>query len=693
LKTLIVKIINNIQSSEFKNAVKLGDDNSKTLGFLPYVAFEKYSKQNQLFGVFDNSSNELYGYLLYRISFNKVTIVHCCINSNHRNKNIAKILVDYLKKITKQYDGIKLSCRNDYKIDHVWESFNFVPVKEKKGRSKKGLPLTVWWYPHHQTDLLSLISDYELNNKIVAVIDTNIFIDIKDEREQESLALNSDWLLSEAILYVTREIQVEINRAKTLEIKESSRKLLSFFKVLPFRNEAEFKKILTEIQLQFPEKNKTQNDKSDLNHLAYSIVAGAEYFITRDQNLLNSKTFFKKYNLMIYRPSEFISRLDENMQTAKYKPQQLIGTSISSKRITAKNIDDYVSLFLNVSEKKTHFQKIIRNSLSFPKKFELLTVSKKQEVLAFIILDRTHPNKLRIPLLRFLKSSLKNTLSKYLLYKAMLSAISEKRFFVEITEEYLDNDLINTIREARFEKIENKWLKLNLQGILKKKSLAKVLGKTTQDNTLLITKLIDKITNKKEFQNSETIKTYNIERHLAPLKIEDLDIATFIVPIKPQWAEVLFNDNSKEKLPLYEPDYELLLNSENIYYRSAIPKILESPSRILWYSSENKSTGGKGKIIASSYIDEVFIDTPKKLYKQFEQLGIYTWDQVYATAGKKDNLMAFVFSDTELFKEPVSLFKINNLFKEKENKNFMVAAPIKIQIDTYLAIYKLGMQL
>ncbi len=232
----------------------------------------------------------------------------------------------FLKKNTKQYEGIKLSCRNDYGIDKVWEKFNFVPIKEKIGRSKKGLPLTVWWFPHYQNNLFTQISEYELNNKIVAVIDMNVFLDIKGEREEESLALKSDWLLSEAILYYTREIHNEINKAKTSDLKQSSRKLLSYFEELPFKDEDEFFKILEELNNEFPLKHK--NDKSDLNHLAYSISGGAQFFITRDDELLKNSTFFNKYGLTIYRPSDFITHLDENIQVSKYKPQSLIGTSL-----------------------------------------------------------------------------------------------------------------------------------------------------------------------------------------------------------------------------------------------------------------------------------------------------------------------------------------------------------------------------
>lgn len=685
---MITKLIDRITSKDFKDIVELGDKNSKTLGFLPYVAFEKYARQKQLIGAFDKKSNELLGYLLYRISYNKVTIVHLCIDENKRNNNTAKNLVNYLKKNTKQYDGIKLSCRNSYGIDKVWERFNFVPIKEKRGRSKEGYPLTIWWYPHYQNNLLTQISEYELNNKIVAVIDMNIFLDIKGGREEESLALKSDWLLSETILYYTREIYNEINKAKTPEQKKTSRKLLSHFKELPFKDEDEFYKIVEELKNEFPLKN--ENDKSDLNHIAYSITGGAQFFITRDDEILKKSRFFEKYNLSIYRPSDFITHLDENIQVSKYKPQSLIGTNINSERITAKNINLFIEKFLKPHEKKNHFQKIIRNSLSSPNKFELITISKNKSLLAFIIFDRTSDNKLIIPVFRFLNSNLKTTLTKHLLFKTILTSTKEKRSYIEITEKKLEDDVVNSIQEARFIKLNNTWQKVNVKGVKNTEDLYSKIDNETKIKDIFT--CIDN-TIKNSENASEFMKMYSFERYLSPLKIKDLEIPTYIVPIKPHWAEQLFNDKSREKLNLFEPEYELLLNRENVYYRSATPKIISAPARVLWYSSENKSTKEKGSIIATSYIDEIFIDKPKKLFKQFENLGIYKWKDISKTAGKKDKIMAFVFSDTELFNSPISLKRIDNIFNLIENKKFMIVAPIKVKTETYLAVYKQGMNL
>ncbi len=683
--------INNIKSDRFKKAVELGDRNSKTLGFLPYVAFEKYAELNQLLGAFDEKSDELLGYLLYRISYNRVTIVHLCINEKHRGKKTAKKLFEYLKKNTKQYEGIRLSCKKEYGIDGMWKNFNFVPMKEKAGRSKKGSTLTVWWFPHHKNDLYSQISDYELNNKIVAVIDMNVFLDIKNEREKESLALKSDWLLSEAVLYYTREIYNEINENEHEENRESSRAFLNQFKELPFKNEGEFDNLLKEIGAKYRQKNK--NDKSDLRHIVYSITGGAQFFITRDENLLKNKDFFSNYNITIYRPSEFITHLDENIQISKYKPQNLIGTNISTERVTNENINLFVDKFLDYHEKKNRLQKIIRECLSYPQNNEIITVSKQDSLLAFVIFDRTENNIIKVPIFRFSNNNLKPTLAKHLLFKVILTATEEKRAIIEINEEYLDNELTKIIEETRFVKINNSWQKINIRGIVKEKEIFSKINELTQKQNDT-EKIISKIYSENNLNNRqlEFEKIYNTERYLSPLKIEDFEIPTFIVPIKPKWAEILFDDKSNEKLPLFEPDYKLLLNRENVYYRSAKPKIIKAPARILWYLTTDKQTKEQ-KIKATSYVDEVFIDTPKKLYKQFQKLGVYKWADIERTAGQKKEIMAFVFSDTELLKAPIHLKHLKEIFLEQESVNFNPTSVIKIKKETYIALYKLGMKL
>ena len=126
---------------------------------------------------------------------------------------------------------------------------------------------------------------------------------------------------------------------------------------------------------------------------------------------------------------------------------------------------------------------------------------------------------------------------------------------------------------------------------------------------------------------------------------------SFIIPIKPFWAMHLF-DYELGNQHLFGGDPHLVLNVENVYYRSSFPYILEAPARILWYISEGKAKyPGSKAIRACSYLDEILVDKPKILFSKFQHLGVYHWDDIYKVAkfDVNNEIMAFKFSKTELF--------------------------------------------
>ncbi len=186
---------------------------------------------------------------------------------------------------------------------------------------------------------------------------------------------------------------------------------------------------------------------------------------------------------------------------------------------------------------------------------------------------------------------------------------------------------------------------------------------------------------------------YQHERLLYPVKVKELNLPCYIIPIRAEWAAYLFEENLQaQKLEIFPDKVEIMLNRQNVYYRSAKPKKLDYPSRIIWYISQRKSD--IGYLSACSYIEYIEIDNPKNLYKKYEDLGIYQWQQVYDLAKREINnsIMAFVFKDTELFKKKISLNYLKFRYKQKTGKNFNPITPIKITNELYLELYKKGMK-
>ena len=122
-------------------------------------------------------------------------------------------------------------------------------------------------------------------------------------------------------------------------------------------------------------------------------------------------------------------------------------------------------------------------------------------------------------------------------------------------------------------------------------------------------------------------ETSRFESRLWPAKISDCEIANYIVPIQPRWAQELFDDGLSAE-NLYGRKQELGLNVEGVYYRAARPGGIQSPARILWYVSHEDNTGGSKSIRACSRLCNVKVATAKELFKEYRRLGIYEWKDV-----------------------------------------------------------------
>jgi hypothetical protein len=185
-----------------------------------------------------------------------------------------------------------------------------------------------------------------------------------------------------------------------------------------------------------------------------------------------------------------------------------------------------------------------------------------------------------------------------------------------------------------------------------------------------------------------------IERSLYPAKILDAEIPNFIVPIRPEWAENLF-DEELAKQNIFGAEKELALKREVVYYRSARNSGgLTAPGRILWYVSEGKIPGHyyqAKSIRACSRLDEIIIDKPKALFHRFRRLGVYTFSDVLKTAkgDPEKEIMAIKFSDTEIFSKPIPFADIQEILE----KTITLQSPYKISSKELEKVYNSGVSI
>jgi GNAT superfamily N-acetyltransferase len=682
-------------NSKFLSSVKsLWRDNSATLGYFPDGAFLDYAHRGQILIATDHL-NDCIGYILYRISRGSIIIVHLCIHTAYRGYGIARALIDELKRLTKDFEGIGLSCRRDFEIHSMWPKLGFKPIKERPGRSLAGTMLTFWWFDHNHPTLFTSALEDDLDNYVCAAIDANVFYDIdatEDPHSQESKALVADWISNSLKLYLTPEIYNEIDRNPQQDQRERQRARIHHFEVLPSPPEA-YEILEHEIISLFPEPPSEQ-DKSDCRQLSHAIAAEVPIFITRDKYILDlSSLIFEKYDLAIMRPSDTITHIDNLQRKDDYQPASLASTEIERARTVTIDETFLVSTFLNnkEGERKPDFLSKLRTLRSDTKNSEVnLVRNHLKELLSIFALSLTDDSKLLIALLRTKPGKLSGTLTRYLCEYAVRVSSNRSIFTTRIDDMF--HSPVPKISELGFVSTNGVLIKLNYYGLNTALEIQNWLSSlklnATPQEEIVRKEVLGLLTN--YTNNNDILTAYQLENLLWPCKLRSSSIPTFIIPIRPAWARDLF-DEELAAGELFPAKVNLALNHEGIYYRSASLSGLIAPSRILWYVSQNKNFPGSGCIRACSRLDSFEIDTPKFLFRQFKNLGIYEWRDVLeqADGDLSKNIMAIKFSRTELFSNPVT-WTDAQMILAREGKKSQFQSPLKISDTIFETLYTLG---
>lgn len=686
-------------SKYLSEVIALGDINKSTLGFFPKDAYIESASKKRIIVAIDEDTAGLAGYLLYSVSRQKmlVSIVHMCINASWRKKGITKLLFDELKRITQDgYLGVRVRCRVDYSANKLWPKLGFLAMGEMDGRGKKGTRLTVWKFEYDQPSLFSYALQQNESKKVKVVIDANVLYQLQfpeNPENEESLPLLEPWL--DVDLYITPEIYNEVDRSKDKQRKEATRRFAdSFMKVDSKSSQNKFLKTQEDLRPLFPEVM-TQSDESDLRQLTYAISAEIPFFVTRDEPMLNkAEDVFEKFGIQIMRPSDLVLMQDELMRGDDYAPSRLAGSQIRVEKVHAQQSEKCVQKFLSPQgETKNKFNKKLQLALSNASFIETFIVMDGQgEEHGLVSYSRQYDGQLIVPIFRVGQFPIGQFVAKYLVNELVLTASVENRNTIKISDEFLSPKTALALQESGFFQLQDCWVKITLQGVFSVVDVIERLSNNTWPDYLKET-----IVNLKSTLNSSPNQAtlQEVEKGLWPLKISDVDIPVFIVPIRPEWAMHLF-DTDIAGQDLFGGEPSLILNAENVYYRSGFQKILSAPGRVLWYvSAGNKRYQNSMYLKSCSYLDDVEIGKPKQLFSKYKKLGIYKWKDVYNEVAKGDlnkDIMAFKFSKTEIFKYPINLSQLQQIWKA-EGSNFNNAiGPLLINKERFFTIYGLGMK-
>lgn len=695
-------------SSHLDQIKMLADKYSGTIGFFPYAAFDRHAANNHIIGCVSEEYGCV-GYILFDVARNRAKITHLCVADEFRGQRIPARLLNYLKEITSNLQGIALSCRRDYNLSKFWSNLGFVAQGERPGKAKESSTLTEWRLNYGKPDLFSDFAERQSESKLCVVVDANIFFDLtneefSDDGSRESKALLADWLFSETKLFLTDEIFNEINRNENPKYREKFNQEVNRFALLRYDLD-KISEISQNIRNLFPEIMKP-SDESDLRQIAKTIAGSIDipFFITRDNRLSEEveEEVYQKFGLKIISPVEFIVQQDQLRRDYAYQPARLAGTSIRKSVISADQKDEVIKNFLmnEMGETKPSFRSKINLSLSDPSRFKSILITNAEgDYLALIVLDKLKEFDLKIPIIRFKSSKISLTLIRHLIFEIFTESSNENRNIICIEEEYLKETIADALREDKFIECNKSWIKIclstcgTLDQIAETLSSVKLNSSDIQLNNHIskkISNFVEIISHSSSLDNSFVL---DLERNLYPVKILDASIPTFIIPIQAVWAKELFDPEIANEY-LWGAQEELALNRVGVYYRSNNRTCTwETPGRILWYVSQptNKnSTVSVHSIRAVSFLDEITVGIPKDLYKKFRRLGVYTFQDVLDTAkGNLDKeIMAIKFSDTQLLKTPVKLHRIQSILERRTT----FPAPLRINSTEFSMIYNEGMQ-
>ncbi len=659
--------------------------NSNTLGFLPAGAFEENAKLRRILVAMEGKA--LCGYLLYRVARGRAAIVHLCVSREARGKGVARALVEQLKRETKPLEGIGLRCRRDYDINHVWSKFGFEAVHSKAGRGKGGAELTYWWFGHGHADLFSRAAEPDPVRQRV-VVDANVFYDLhaRETRESEdSKALLADWVQASIELVITKELRNEIEKAGDEEQRRASRVAATRYHTLP-SDDVIFQRLCGELRPQFPE-SATLRDEADLRQLAYAIAAGTPFLVTRDQTLIErAEPLYRSHGLMVLHPAELISHLDSIEREGDYKPARIEGSRWKHESLKAEALTVTVEAFRSQGERVNDFTQALRHCLARPKETKVQVVCDQNGAYVLMgVEDRERAGALSIPILRRASHPLAATMLRNFLRTFLNAAATEARHIVVIREWALASLDTDILKEFGFISCGDVWAMLTLRAVGDLTDIARIVVGIEVEESLSAAKRAAVASLHEAGELADTRSTTAIERQLWPAKVIGTDVPTFIVAIRPEWAQHFFDVELGSQL-LFGLRDDLHLGVEGAYYRSAENNNLAAPGRVLWYVSKGDGDGSMS-IKACSQLEEVVVGKPKELFRRFQRLGVYEWKDVYAAANKDitTDIVAFRFRMTERFKVPVHM---NALASLDIRGPFM--SPRRITEAQFAAIYRAG---
>jgi GNAT superfamily N-acetyltransferase/predicted nucleic acid-binding protein len=315
----------------------IADKNKRELGFLAKTAYEQQANQGRLWIAVSSDTGDYIGHLMFGGRFPNLKVFQMFVLPIYRGKGVAAEVIDELAKYGERFNFLSISARvaEDLPANAFWEKCGFVTVKKVAGGKTTKRIINIKSRELNTPSLLKLMrGDIFRGHESVCyverptitnpvyVLDVNVVLDLvrsRSHRKEASCIMRAAF---------NNKIRISVTAEFLKELERSSKDLnndplLEFAKELPVLSNplaAPDSNLMKDLRkVVFPERDtsgkKANQDHSDLLHLAYAILNGADGFITRESAILRAKEYVStKYGLEILSPVDLFDSTEREEQ-------------------------------------------------------------------------------------------------------------------------------------------------------------------------------------------------------------------------------------------------------------------------------------------------------------------------------------------------------------------------------------------
>ena len=646
----------------------LREGNSATLGFLRRGAIIHYVEAGNCLGI-KAADGHLVAYLLFASPRRYIRVIHLCVADRERGLGHARHLIDKLKNIgaASGVATIKLSCRRDFPAHKMWPSLGFVPLDEKPTRTA-GRILTQWYLGIDGQSEQDLFRVAATDDKVNAVIDAQVFFQLHDRNGSSnalvSKALQDDFLGDLLELYISDEIFVEINRDRSDRRRNEMRRAAHSFSEIDYdaTKSEHFKKVLLGVL-----KASNARQISDIRHLAKTAASPVRIFVTRDRPLRNAAEEIKRLTeVVVLDPTELIISLDELDNRESYVPDSVAGVGLEWRRLTQKELATFpTERFLSPGERKPHFDRILRESLAQPKLWHTEGLWSDENLVAARATQYDNESRrLSVKLCRASHIRAHDLFSRFVIASILYEAARRGGGEIRLLPDSVASDAVDQLSSFDFVKVDTEFRRL---------CLPKIMSRSKLNDAIDASRL------------GGAPGPFD-ERICSPVALDDSELDCFLIPIRPGYAQSLFDTNLASE-DFFGSESDALLQWSNVYFRrKSHHRMLRPPARILWYVS-----GKEGSIRACSHLDNVDIGSPKEMFKKHHRSGALVWRDIFEMCSGEEvrDIMVFEFSHTYLLNQRILLIDLQKTYG-KHGVNLVLQSPSKVPRALFLDLFSLG---